>query len=75
MNKNSRVQERKTKHGIGSAIQHTIQNTLTKKHFLSGDVSNKIPIHLSDGKTIVFAKSQDVVKEVTKFWEEKLKML
>lgn len=73
MSHTTRVNEKKTSKGIGSAISHTIQNKLSFKHFDAGDVSKKYPIKLSDGKTVVFAKTKEDVERVTKFWEDKIK--
>lgn len=73
MSNTTRVNEKKTAKGIGVAINHNDQTKLSPKHFSAGDVSNKIPIVLSDKKTIVFAKTQGDVERVTKFWEDKIK--
>ena len=75
MNKNDRAKERKTDNGIGSRISHFYQNKLSHKILNNGDVSKKIPIPLSDGRTIVFAKSLGDVERVKAFWENKIKFI
>lgn len=73
MNRNGRASESKTSKGLGSKINHLEQTTINKQDFIAGDVSNKIPIPLSDGKTIVFAKCQEDVERVRNYWEDKIK--
>jgi hypothetical protein len=65
-----RVSSRKTAKGLGSAINHLIQNKLTPEQRIAGDITNKIPVYLSDGKTVVFAKSLEDVDRVRALWEK-----
>jgi hypothetical protein len=67
--------ERKTKAGLGSKINNFDQTKIAHRHFLAGDISNKIPVPLSDGRTVVFAKSAEDVERVKAFWEEKIKQI
>ena len=73
MSHHTRASDRKTEKGLGSKINYNHQNHLSHKHLIAGDISNKIPIPLSDGRTIVFAKCQEDVERVRTFWEEKIK--
>ena len=75
MSHTTRASDRKTKMGIGSAISHTVQTKLSKEHFIAGDISDKIAIPLSDGKTTVFVKRLEDVERVRKFWENKINHL
>lgn len=70
MNKNSHSSDAKTLKGLGSQIQYNKQTIIPKEHFIAGDVSNRIAIPLSDGKTIVYTKSLDAVPEVKARWEK-----
>lgn len=58
MNKNQKANDFKTNRGLGSKINHSEQTHITKQQFIAGDVSDKYPVPLSNGKTIVFAKSK-----------------
>ena len=73
MRHRERYSELKTVRGCGVMINHYEQTKISPKHINAGDVSNKIPIPLSDGKTIVFAKSKEDVERVRKFWENRIK--
>ena len=75
MNKNQRADEAKTAKGLGSRIDHGQQPHLSKNILHMGDVSKKIPVPLSDGRTIVFAKSAEDVERVKAFWENKIKFI
>ena len=75
MNRNDRRSEDKTSRGLGSQISHFYQNKLSHKILNNGDVSNKIPIPLSDGRTVVFAKCQEDVERVKAFWENQIKFV
>jgi hypothetical protein len=73
--RHTRASDKKTEKGLGSRINYNHQNKLTHKQLNNGDVSHKIPVYLSDGKTVVFAKCQEDVERVREFWEEKIKPL
>lgn len=73
MSTKTRAKDEKTAKGLGSKINYATQNHLTHKHLIAGDISNKIPVPLSDGKTVVFAKTKEDVERVRKFWEEQIK--
>lgn len=73
--RHTRAREFKTQRGLGSKINHLVQNKLSHQELKAGDVSHKIPVYLSDGKTVVFAKCQEDVERVREFWEEKIKPL
>ena len=67
--------DRKTQAGLGSRINNFYQGKISHKILNNGDISNKIPIPLSDGRTTVFAKCQEDVERVKAFWEEKIKFI
>ena len=68
----TRASDKKTEKGLGSRINYNKQDEISTKHLKAGDVSNKIPVHLSDGKTIVFAKSEEDVERVRALWEKRV---
>lgn len=65
----------KTEHGIGSHVSHFYQEKIPHRAFVAGDISDKIPVPLSDGRTVVFAKCQEDVERVKAFWENKIKFI
>lgn len=69
---NRKADENKTNKGLGSRINYQIQGHITHKQLNTGNVSDKIPIALSDGRSIVFAKCQEDVDRVREFWEKKI---
>ena len=75
MNKNQRASESKTQRGVGSKINNFYQGKISHKILNNGDTSNKIPVPLSDGRTVVFAKCQEDVERVKAFWENQIKFV
>jgi len=73
--KHPRANESKTQRGLGSQISHFNQNKLSHKILNNGDVSKKIPVPLSDGRTVVFAKTKEEVERVRIFWEKQIKFI
>ena len=73
MGRTIRASDSKTEKGLGSKIDHGKQTPIEKHHLIAGDTSNKIPISLSDGRTVVFAKCKEDVEKVKEFWEDKIK--
>lgn len=71
--RHTRVKQDKTEKGLGSGINYHKQTPILNVHLMAGDISNKIPIPLSDGKTIVFTRYQKDVEKVKEFWEKKIK--
>lgn len=74
MRHRERASELKTQKGLGSQVDHSYQNKLTEKHLQAGNVSNKFPVPLSDGRTIVFAKTLEDVPRIKKSWEKRIKI-
>lgn len=73
MSHRTKASESKTSRGVGSRINNFDQNKLSHKHLDMGNVSKKIPIPLSDGRTIIFVSSREDVDRVKAFWEERIK--
>jgi hypothetical protein len=73
--KHTKASDSKTSKGLGSRINYHEQNKLTVQHLKAGSIIGKIPIPLSDGKTVVFAKCQEDVEKVKAFWEKKIKRI
>lgn len=74
MARTTRVRKDKTEKGLGSAINYRQQSSISKDHFKAGSIKDKIPILLSDGKTIVFAKKGSNIKEIKERWENRERM-
>lgn len=72
---NNRASSLKTAKGLGSQVNYSVQNDLSEKELVAGDTSHRIPIILSDGKTIVFAKPASNIDEVKKRWEKLINRL
>lgn len=69
---NREAKEKNTINGRGSRVNHSIQGHITHKQLNTGDVSDKIPIILSDGRTVVFAKCLEDKDRVEAFWEKQI---
>lgn len=74
MTRTTRVRRDKTEKGLGSGINYCQQTSISETHFKAGCIKDKIPIPLSDGKTIVFAKEGSDIEKVRERWEHREKM-
>lgn len=74
MARTTRVKATKTEKGLGSGINYHQQTSIPHSHFKAGSIKDKIPILLSDGKTIVFAKKGSNLTEVKERWEHRERM-
>jgi hypothetical protein len=70
----TRIRADKTEKGLGSGINYHQQTSIPHSHFKAGSIKDKIPILLSDGKTIVFAKKGSNLTEVKERWENRERM-
>lgn len=69
MNKNQKALDAKTKRGQGSAINHFYQTKLTRKELSHGDISDRVELRLSDGRTTLYIKKGKNIEKVRLFWE------
>ena len=74
MARTTRVRADKTEKGLGSAINYHQQTSISKTQIKAGDISDKVPIPLSDGKTIVFVKEGSDYAKIKERWENRERM-
>ena len=64
-----RFSPNKTERGLGSQVDYCLQGHIPESKLAKGDVSKRIAIRLSDGRTIVYAIKGKNISKVKDFWE------
>lgn len=65
-----RVSPRKTEMGMGAQVDHYLQGHIPERVLKAGNISDRIPIKLSDGRTVVYMAKGKNKQQVQDFWEE-----
>ena len=72
MKKSERYSKLKAERGVGISIDHFVQGTIEKKKLRFGDITKRIALPLSDGRTIIYCDPHKDIENVKAFWENRI---
>lgn len=67
-----RKDDLKISKGLGAEVNYAIQGPIPHKKLLAGSIIGKIPIPLSDGRTIIYARPGADIEAVREKFEKRV---